>query len=417
MRLKKKEVISNLILAILFFSVFNDIMRIPNTVFSLYRMMLPVSICLALYYIKATWKYFFGGIILILPLFIQNLIFCKVLKIEDMIDVGWQLRYLVHYSYIILIFILIRILRNEDVDTFKKVFSKFIPTVGILCIFSYLICISSYYGNSGLANRNNYAVCLAAVFPWYFIEAVYGKSKNVIICIVILVVLWMGDSKAALAGIVIEIGIIVGIQIIKKLRDGNRLVIFMLTGVIIAGILICFSPLKVNGYRIKEMFTGMVSHIVKGEPYRDSGSSLSYRTNAIIHMIQGITESGFMGIGIGNTGKLLAAKMPDAVQEISKIAISPHYAVLEFFCDCGILAIVLCLYIYGQAIKKVFYAKGLGKIDIYFVSFTLTFPMWSMSASGIYTTYLVFIIIAWLYEWKLLKRSELLSDQWNEKDY
>lgn len=409
MRIKRKEILSACIFIILFFAAFNDIIRIPNTVFSIYRLMIPIILSLALYYIKETWIFFFGGILLLVPLFIQNLIFCKVLKVEATIDLDWQFTYFIHYGYIIVIFILIRILRSRDINAFKKIFTKFIPIVGVLCIFFYLISISPYYGSSGLANRNNYAVCLAAVFPWYFTKTIHGKIQNSIICIAILAALWIGDSKAALAGIIIEIGVIAGIQIIKRLQNGNRLVFLILILIVITGILICFSPLDINGYKIKEMFVGMLSHIAKGEPYRDSGSSLSYRTNAIIYMLKGITESGFMGIGVGNTGKLLAQMMPDAAQEVAKSFVSPHCAVLEFFCDCGIAAIILCLYIYYRAIKKMFHAKELGQIDIYFVSFTLSFPMWSMSASGLYTIYIVFIIIAWLYEWKILNKKESLS--------
>lgn len=408
MKIKKRELISKIIVVILFCAFFNDILRIPDTAISAYRLLIPCAAFMALVYIRYTWKFFLGGIALMVPLIIQNLIFCKVLKIESSIDFNWQLRYLIHYGCIFAIFVLMRILRKESIDQFSRLFFKLIPVVSILNILIYIISLTPYYSGSGLANLNNYAVCLAAIFPWHLLEAFGGKLKDAVICITILIILWKGDSKAALAGIAIEIGIIGIIQVVKKIKEGNKTILFFSIIVIAAGICICLSPLKINGYGIREMFTGMLSHIVRGEPYERNTSSLTFRTNSIIYMLKGMKDTYFIGMGIGNTGKYLRVVITDYVSNkaLSAVTLSPHWAVLEFFCDCGIWAMVLCVYVYVIAIKKLFQAKNIKKLDAYFVAFTLSLPMWSMSASGLYTTYLVFVIIAWLYERHLLDKED-----------
>lgn len=405
MQISQRKLIAIFIELILFLAVFNDIIRVPNTVISGYRLLLPIILCMTLSNIQFTWKYFWLGSGMIFLLFIQNIVFCQVFQYEDTIDFAWQLRYLFYYFGIIAIFILMHLLRKKDQVIFKKFFYKGIPIFGILCLISYVGAITPFLEKINFTNWNDYGACLAAVFPWFFMECFFGKKRNVAFCMAVIVALWKGDSKVALCGILIQIGIISSIALIKKVRQGSKLFLFLLPAIIIICFVIILSPIKVNGYSIRIMFTGMASHIIKGEVYKDSSTSLHFRTDAIIYMLRIIKSSHFMGVGIGNTGKLLRQLMPDVVsgQKLGSIALSPHHALLEFFCDCGIWAIILCVYIYGVTIKKMFHAKRLDKMEIFFVTFTLSFPVWIMSSSGIYTIYFIFIIIAWLCEWSKMK--------------
>lgn len=405
MRIPKKRAEIILIILFLFMAIFNDVIRLPDTVISAYRLTLPVVLCMALVDFRSTWKFFIFGSGMIFLLIIQNIVFCNVFGFETTIDILWQIRYLFYYFSIVAIFVLIRILRKKDRILFQKVFYKGIPIICMICLIIYIGLSTAVFDRKHFANPNNYGACLASVFPWFLTEYFFGKKSNIIWCIAIIVSLLLGDSKAALAGVAIQIAIIVSIVLVKKTKEGNKILVFMIPVVITGFLAIVLSPIKINGYSVKEMFMGMVSHIVKGETYYRNNSSLAWRTNAIVHMLNGIKDSYFLGIGIGNTGKLLRHLMPDIVaeQRFASTVISPHCAWLEFFCDCGIWAIGLCAYVYMVAIRKLFHAKRLDKIGIFFVAFVLSFPLWVMSPSGIYTTYLIFIIIAWLYEWSKIK--------------
>lgn len=399
--------LSRVIKIILFCGFFNDILRVPNTVVSLYRILLLIVFCLTVYYFKDIWSFILALIAFICLLIVQNMFFCSVLKIENNIDLRWQLMYFLHYISILAIFLLMRILRKENPNQFNRLFSFFTVEMSYLYLIAYMLRLTPYATYVGIANINNYAVCLAAIFPWHFMRVFYGKWKSILICICIFICLLLGDSKAALAGVAIEIGIIGIIIVVKKFKEGNKWVGFLCVVTILAGICLCLSPLEINGYCISDMFVGMVSHIIKGELYESNASSLYFRTNAIIYMLKGIKDTYFLGMGIGNTGKMLGILMTK-----DTIALSPHWAVLEFFCDCGFWAIILCGYIYGKAIRKLFKAKFLTELDIFFVSFVLSFPMWSMSASGLYTTYFVFAIMAWLYEKSLLKKIVYIREEY-----
>lgn len=404
MRISRKRM-SIIIIVILFMAVFNDIIRLPGTVISGYRLALPIVLCMSLVEFRLTWRYFLFGSGMFFLLIIQNILFCDIFKYENSIDFYWQLRYLFYYAGIIAIFILIRILRVKYLFVFQRMFYKGIPMMGIACLFAYVGSLTLTFEKIVFTNQNDYGACLAAVFPWFFMESFLGKRRNIFWCVIIVAALLFGDSKAALAGILVQIGVITAIASIKKIKEGNKVLFFLVPVMVLGCLAIIFSPIQINGYSIKLMFTGMVSHIVNGTTYEMNDSSMAWRTNAIIYMLRGIKASHFMGIGIGNTGKLLRQLMPDIIsrQKFASIAVSPHCAWLEFFCDCGIWAIGLCAYIYATAVKKLFRARQLDKTEIFFVAFTISFPVWIMGPSGIYTIYFIFIIIAWLYEWSKMR--------------
>lgn len=395
-RYKKCNLETGFILLALFLAVFNDAIRIPNTVLSGYRLLLPIILVMSLVYIKYSYSFFMvAGWILVVSI-AQNIVFLQVFQLEQNLDFKYGLLYLTHYCSIIAIFILVHLLKIRDEEMFQQLFYKGMVVIGILCMLAYAETKLNVLGNVNFANINDYGCCLAVVFPWYFIQLLYGKWRYLLLCGIIFVELYWGDSKAALVGVLIEIGIITVIALSKKIKE--KVIYFLVFIMMILGIALVLSPIRVNGYSIREMFFGMASHILMGELYEPSIASLNYRTNAIIYILRGILQSCFLGIGPGNSGKLLKYAMSEAIGAADVSVLSPHNALLEFFCDCGILAMLISGYIFVKAIKMLFQAKHLEKIDIYFVAFTISFPIWVISSSGIYTVFLIFIVMAWLYE-------------------
>ena len=312
MKISPKSKIGIFIVITLFLAIFNDIIRVPDTTLSAYRLMLPAVFCIVVINFNITWKYFFFMIGMSFLLALQNIIFCKVLKFESSIDTIWQIKYSIHYFSIITVFMLLRVLRKKNSVMFENIFLKGIPFVGGLCILAFIGAWLNPFQNIHFTNVNDYGACLAAVFPWLFIE-LKRKRKNLLFCAAILIVLWLGDSKCALAGILIQVSVISSVMLIKKIKQGNRVLIFIVPIVIALCLLIALSPVRINDYPIRDMFIDMSSHIIKGEVYNKNNSSLKYRTNAIIYMLYGMKQSWFMGIGIGNTGKMLGYLMSDLV--------------------------------------------------------------------------------------------------------
>lgn len=400
-----------LIICILVLAVFNDVFRLPGTVMSGYRIFLPVATLLIIYVLyNKIIKYILVGMLLCLFLPFQNLIFLSSYDTYMKIDIRRTIQFVLLYVSIFIIFLLVKVLRIKYKDSFIYFFQSTIPFLGVLCTACYLVCLTPLYRilNSfvSFANRNNYAVCLCSIFPWYFLKMIRKgfNLKSAIIVFSMVVFLYIGDSKAALAGIVLEIGIILAMRFMGKVRHSNKIAGFFLATVIAGGVSIARSPIKINGYQINLMFNEMISHITTMTVFTDGYSSLTYRTNAIIYMIDGIRRSKFMGIGLGNTGILLVRYMPDMLLQTGGTILSGHYGLLEFFCDCGIWAILLFGYAFYNGIRIFLNAKNAGDIDIAYASFIISFPMWSMSASGLYTIYYMFIVMACFYEWHLMKK-------------
>lgn len=398
-RYKKKDLECNFILIVLFLSIFNDLIRIPNTVITGYRFLLPIIFLISLYYIQYTYQFFLFVIFLMFSSIMQNIVFLKFLEFEQVFDWEWWIRYLIHYMSIVAIFMMIHLLRIKNRKIFLQMFYKGINFIGPLIMVGYFVACMSTSPKKIIDNRNNYGCGLAVVFPWYFICGMYGRWRYLIICGIIIFELFWGDSKAVLVGILLEMGVIIITRISQKSKEGKKANYFFFPIILILSISIAISPIRINGYVIRDMFLGMFSHILKGELYVEEASSLIYRTNAIVHLLKVMTQSYFLGIGPGNSGKALKYLMPKiaVAYEADKI-LSPHNTLLEFFCDCGIWSILLCIWVGLKAMRKLFQPKNLRPIDIYYVAFTLSFPMWVMSASGIYTIYIIFIVIAWLYE-------------------
>ena len=300
---------------------------------------------------------------------------------------------------------MVKFIRTKSISAFKQLLFTFVPAIGLINLVFYWLCETPAKTLLNLANRNNYAVSLAAIFPYFFLKGIENK-KYFIPCFAIMFSLCIVGSKAALLGIGLEITLILAMKLMQKLHHINHVGIIFLVSAYLIMIMVVRSPIVINGHPVNQYFSELTSHVISGELYPDCNKSLHWRANAIIYMIDLIKKSTGMGIGIGNTGVYLAESMPkidlylkNQPPEPGRRVLSPHFALLEFISDCGLWAIVLLLAILKNALKKFMNAKENNFIDFYFASFTLSFPIWCMSASGVYTTYSLFIVMACFYEW------------------
>lgn len=395
MCLEKVAIEKKVILFILFFAVFNDVIRIPNTKLSFFRLSLPIVIVILYVNFKLIYKYVLLVMALLIISLLQNIVFIQVLKLESAIDFVWLAQYAFLYICIIIQFMLVHILRKKYGNCFKKLYTVGIPLIGILCVFGYVLAVKDVV--SYIDNRNNYACSLAVVFPWFLINAYKKNRVYYFVCILIVLELIWGDSKVALMGVVMQLGILCCVFVVKKTRHGWKGIYFLIPIMAVIFLMGVMSPVTINGYSIRGMFTSMVQRISSGELYDTNATSLQFRINAIIYLINALFEVGFLGIGIGNSTKFLGYAMSGG---LGGVPLSPHIAWLEFFLDGGVWVICLCMYIYGSAMKKFLHSKRCNEKTIYSFCVILSFPVWVISASGIYTTYSIFIVFAFLVEYR-----------------
>lgn len=318
-------------------------------------------------------------------------------------------KYLYLYVSIFMIFASVKMLRKKHGDDFKKLFFSILPKIGIVNLFIYWMIASPLKDMFFFANRNNYAVSLAAIFPYYFIKGM-EKKRYLWVCIVIILSLALIGSKSATVGIGMEILLIMAMKVLRQIRNARNIGILFLAIVFCTGIMVMQTSLKIHGHSMANIYSEMKSHILSGTMYQHDNSSLTFRTNAIICMMNSIWESRFIGIGIGNSGRYILNALPGdfAQRYVTKYGkmpevLSPHNSLLEFCSDCGLWAIILIICIFKNAVKKFINPKNNDFVDTFYVSFVLSFPIWSMSASGIYTIYYLFILVACFYEWYQIK--------------
>ena len=388
----------------LLFSTFNDWLRIPSTPISLYRLLFPIALFLCLQQLSKRKNYILCFVLFSIINLIQNYIFFNISGIST--DSRLTFKYFLLYLSIFSIFLMVKFIRTKSIPAFKQLIFSFLPAIGLINLAFYWLCETPAKAMLNLANRNNYAVSLAAIFPYFFLKGFENKKKYFIPCFAILFSLYIVGSKAALFGIGLEVALILAMKVMQKMRYANSAGILFLVSAYLVMVMIVQSPITINGHPINRYFSELTSRVISGELYPDCRESVRWRTNAIIYMLSLTRETNGMGIGIGNTGVYLAAFMPEVDRylqnqpdEIGRKVLSPHFALLEFISDCGLWAIVLLLIILKSALEKFMNAKHNDFMDFYFTSFTLSFPIWCMSASGVYTIYYLFIVMACLYEW------------------
>ena len=168
--------------------------------------------------------------------------------------------------------------------------------------------------------------------------------------------------------------------------------------IILLGILI-INP-SINEYPLRSILLEPVRRIIENDPYSVYASSTKYRTNTTIFALSQIWKTGGFGVGPGNTGILLKQEFPSLntsyTQALNSPSLAMHNAWLEFALDVGIIAIAIMLMVLVYACKLYFTKRHLSQIEELLILFCLSFPVWVISASGIYTQYYLMIIMAFL---------------------
>lgn len=399
-----------IIYIILIFSVFSDILRIPNTAFTFFRLFVPIGLIIIVSY--PTYGKCFLSLVggLMLMSLIQYFVFYRIERIDIPFTFSIFAKFFMLYVFAFAIFIFVKFLKDKEGEKFERKNFKFIIYTGLILMLIAIIDYfdskyldSCFFGALKADNQNNYGSYIAAVFPFFLVRFQEKRRlEDAAGIIASFVILFMNDSKAALFGVVMSLIIFLCIAFpadtLKKMIIYRYLVVIIAVVIIIG--LVVINP-TINGYSLQDTIYQPIIRVLKNNPYPDYGDSISYRTNTTLYCIRKFISIGGLGLGIGNTGVLLKYDFPDLNPEYEMARNSPfislHNSWLEIALDLGIVMLVVYFVVIKYILKLYFTKCHFSDMEKIRIMFCISFPIWIMSVSGMYTMYYVMIVMAYLW--------------------
>ena len=403
---------------ILFCAYFHAILRLsPTGSVTLFRLLIPLSIYIIA---KRSRKVFFCamfGMIGVVALGITQFVLSKKIFFPEVtFSFSNQVLFWIHIFSIFVFVGLLACLWQVEGKRFVVnyvFFNRGIIKIAIVLDAVFLLCGGFYKDFTLFGNINDFGCAIVAGM----IIILCGKERWWSKCfwsVCILTLLYVNDSKLALLGALLAIVVFVVLKtdefIINKLIDGksqklDRFLqgkkyqrgvytvfknwrLFALLGGILILLIILISPISINGYPIREMVGSAFAQIFTGTFYDNSNESLLFRVNAIIGMGAILRKSFFCGVGVGNTGIILRTILPSMDEMFAGyVYVAPHVWWLELFADFGIVLIVPAIGLFIYQVKCFFTNKYKDRASVLQTMTLLSFPVWCMSSSGLYTEY------------------------------
>lgn len=375
--------------------ILNDVLRIPGTPLSLFRILLPIMMVLVIHNKKIGVQYIICLMGLFLLTALQNIVFYNVLFPEINFSLAHFLKYLLLYASSLTVVFVTRLIFIKEDYCEEKVIS-FIYFVGWIIVVLMIVsqCNTT---NSMLVfdNINNYAACLAAWFPIVFLykKGNWMLTHSIFCLLAILFVLY--DAKTALVAIVIQIGMYYILNMNRRARDVVMRITLVLVVVVFVIVLIMNANISINGYMLKDITIGLLDRVIHQMPFDDYRSSLTFRTNSIIWAISMLVSKAMLGFGIGNTSLILRREFPDYM--IGGNEMSLHNTVLEMGLDIGIVFLFAYFYILLRCVKTIFAARNITRTQLYSSILLLSSVVWLMGPSGCVTIYGIWMMVSFCF--------------------
>ena len=283
----------------------------------------------------------------------------------------------------------IRIICDEEFETeILKFGSRFIKIVALIYI-GYVLRGGNPTYFLMFGNIND----LGCVFVIGIYIILFQKSSKMFFrifwVVILLTLLLYNDSKLAFFGAILAIGLyfIVAVSSSSNSKTARVLkIVLILLGVIGIGFILT-TEISINSYSLRGMTIGTIQKVLSGQFYSHSSSSQTFRTNVIIALFRILRKSLLLGVGTGNTGLILKTIVPDTGMVFRKLPyMSSHIWWLEVMADWGIIAIIPMLVGYIRTWKRFITFVGPWE-KLFGLLCIITFPIWSMSSSGLYTEY------------------------------
>ena len=412
--LRKENIILNLIYIILVFAVMSDILRIPGTSLTFYRLSMPIAFFIVMLYPKWAKRLVMLSIAFCVVNFIFNLFCYQIYSVDITFSAGGVLKYCVLYFSIFLAIILVCILKEILKEDFELSFINWICAMGVILMVTLIAYdIAPYFfGELPLDNPNNYGCYIAAVFPFYLGRAYQNKRLfYFLLSLMCLILLYVNDSKVSLFGVLIQIAIffcITGSET-KKSFVFRRLIVPALAIVVVIAVIFGVNP-AIHGYPLQGIISEPIERILTNNPYPTYTASTSFRTNTTIFGFNTLWDLKGMGIGAGNFGIILKKEFPNInpayTQALNAPSMSLHNSWLEFVLDFGIIAVILLMIPLIYAIRLYFGKQKMSLIEKISLIFIFSFPVWVLGPSGVYTQYYLFVVITYLVICRKVDRTE-----------
>ena len=394
--------IKSILYVSLFFACFNDLLRIGNSDFSFFRIILPL---VWLIIIKNNFKKLEKPLIVFLLFtilfFVQNWIFYRYNEFGLIFTLSRFFKYLLLAFFIFTIYCVVDTIANNSNNKTIELIS-FADKMSWIILFVFVLAgviNYSYIKNLiTITNINNYSMYLCAYMPFHIKKVLndnYNKSK--IFILLSIIGMYVNDCKLSIIGVAIEM--IVMLFIINKskkttmLKKIRNLILSFASIVLI--VLFINGKVSIHNNDYYTLIQSPLEHIVSGELYNTSNTSLRYRTNIYILAIKWINKTHLIGIGYGNAGLIMREELGYFVMKDSFYthdSVSLHNAILEFILEFGFIAVIL-IGVYYVNVFKILKKEKLEDIEIIKTTFALSMPLWIIGPANLNSSYFFFIIL------------------------
>ena len=379
---------------ILLFAFLNAVLRLSaDSKLTLFRLLLPYSVLLiTICSTKIFLKFLFSFVCLGFLGLIQHFFTAEFFFRNISFDFLFFLEYYFHYSCILVVFFMILCLKEVEGENFKKNFFLFLTFfLKGMCLF--ILIYTVVWGKelmtiSTADNINNVGCMFAAGIGLLLVDSKRNKFQY-FWCGLIAFLLIHNDSKAAFLGVCFEIFIF---HIVNNTIRFKRRTSVLLKAVIVLLLLLLttlfFDTLTINTFTLLDLVFAPIQRILEGNPFPNANTSVTFRTNSTIAAIDILLETYGVGVGFGNTGRILKEVMVNVYEKWSwNTVYSLHNWWLELMCDFGWSVIFLEIYIFVKEIIAFFLKTEYTPEELQLLVLVLSFPLWSISASGLITEY------------------------------
>lgn len=384
-----------LIYMILLSAFLNPVLRpSAESNITLFRLLLPFAIIL----IALTSRRLFLSFLVCIVAFtgfsvLQHFLTSHFFYPAVSFSANYLFTYLFHYGCIILIFFLVLSLRFLEGDSFEAHFVGFSFSFIIgMSLFMLVFTVLLGYNLMTIRtadNINNIACMMCAGLCF-----VRAKEKNiwcyVFWCALFLLVMYKNDSKATLMGALVQIVIVLMLPASARIHNRGALALRMMAislAVFAVAFLLILSP-RLNGYSLRELIYDPIQRFLRHELFPRADTSVSFRTNSSIAAFDILRETFGLGVGTGNTGRVLKVTMENVYEKwANNEGYSLHNWWLELMTDFGLPMILAELILFLRECINYLFRIRLTKLDQARIALFLSFPIWSIGASGLITEY------------------------------
>lgn len=381
-------------------AVFNAVLRISQeSTLTLFRLLIPVSLVL----INNISNKAFGSLVKVSLVLIVigslQYLLVKELFYPNVQTISYThlLNYCIHYISIFVVAALVYCLWKLENDLFFIRLINFSSRLIKFILIIYIPYVATGHEPASFlvfGNINDLGCILTGGILVILFDTITKRPYKYLYVVILLFLLYYNDSKLAMFGGVFQVGLYYIHQLSTRITNAKKIISAILISIGVFGIVSFFSSsIEINGYSVREMVTIPFEQISSGTYFPESSQSFTFRSNTIIGITEILRTTMGIGVGPGNTSLILKNLIPDPSSAIRQNYVSSHIWLYEIMADIGWLIIIpmICLYIRQWRRYSSMKSK---EAELFSQIYILSFPIWSMSSSGLYTEFFSIMMIS-----------------------